>query len=100
MDAVPLVLQAIPHFSALGKEIVVRVENEEAGEVLLVRHVVVSARHPMERISDLPWRPKGSVPAAFKPSSRPGFVLLRYYGFAGPQRHAIEEPVTQNQRVE
>ena len=55
-DAVPLVLQAIPHFSALGKEIVVRVENEEAGEVLVVRHVVVRAEEP-------PW--KKAVGACF-----------------------------------
>ncbi|HWF26965.1 MAG TPA: hypothetical protein VG327_01060 [Mycobacterium sp.] len=38
-----LALQAIPYFAALGNEIVVGINNNKAGEVLFVRHVVMFA---------------------------------------------------------
>jgi hypothetical protein len=39
-------LQAIPYFSALGNEVVVRVDHDEACDVLLVSHIGhVLARH-------------------------------------------------------
>jgi hypothetical protein len=42
-------LQAIPYFAALGNEIVVRIDNEKAGEVLCVRHVGHVAMTPVRR---------------------------------------------------